>query len=287
MNVEPYNFHKPSQLATELGQRLSDWQNGICTLVAEKWGQHLLYSVELTADSLVTWRSAEAMEQLPNPAFGCQIQLGSDGPQTLLVCSRQTALALMLGFLGDTGEELPPDREPTVIEQSLGQMAMQELVQAIEESWSGPEPLSCRSETLELRSRRFRMFAADETIVVAPFTLSAPFGTGIFYWLLPQEGLETLLSQTNSQIDRETRENARPKLEALAQQITVEVTVHLGRTTLHVTELASLRCGDVLILDQRVAEPLVANVVGRAKFRGWPGRVGSRQAFQVESLTEC
>ena len=43
----------------------------------------------------------------------------------------------------------------------------------------------------------------------------------------------------------------------------------------------NLRPGDVLILDQRVNEPLWGEVATAVKFRGWPGRVGRRQAVQI------
>ena len=42
--------------------------------------------------------------------------------------------------------------------------------------------------------------------------------------------------------------------------------------------------GDVVMLDQRVTEPLDAYVQGTPKFRGWPGRCGTRQALQILSL---
>ena len=34
-------------------------------------------------------------------------------------------------------------------------------------------------------------------------------------------------------------------------------------------------------LDQRINEPLNAKIDGTIKFRGWPGRVGSRQALRI------
>ena len=49
------------------------------------------------------------------------------------------------------------------------------------------------------------------------------------------------------------------------------------------SRLAGLAEGDLLILGQRVTDPLTAKVAEADKFRVWPGRVGRRQAVRVES----
>lgn len=76
------------------------------------------------------------------------------------------------------------------------------------------------------------------------------------------------------------------KLETLVRDLPVEAAVELGTVELSLAQLAALAPGDLLILNQRVCEPLTVRVDNRAKFRGWPGRVGPRQSLQIESLYE-
>ena len=40
-----------------------------------------------------------------------------------------------------------------------------------------------------------------------------------------------------------------------------------------------------MVLDQRVTEPVVADIAGELKLTGWAGRVGTRQAIQVVELS--
>ena len=65
-----------------------------------------------------------------------------------------------------------------------------------------------------------------------------------------------------------------------------EIEVVLGRAHLGPTQLAQLTPGDVVVLDQRVRDPLVAIVGGKEVFRTWPGRVGARQACKIDSIVE-
>ena len=70
------------------------------------------------------------------------------------------------------------------------------------------------------------------------------------------------------------------------REMPVEVSVRLGAAVLRVSQLAGLRAGDLVILDQPVSGPLTAAVAGETRFRVGPGRVGSKQAVQIESLVE-
>ncbi len=49
-------------------------------------------------------------------------------------------------------------------------------------------------------------------------------------------------------------------------------------------QLAHLRAGDIIVLNQRVTAPLVGEIAGEPKLRGWSGRVGNQQAFQIEAF---
>ena len=73
-------------------------------------------------------------------------------------------------------------------------------------------------------------------------------------------------------------------LKSLVRQIPMQLIVRLGSANLHVSDLLNLQPGDVVVLDQRVNEPLDAEVSDTPIFRGWPGRVGTKQAFQVSDV---
>jgi flagellar motor switch protein FliM len=77
--------------------------------------------------------------------------------------------------------------------------------------------------------------------------------------------------------------SSRRQLESLVRGMQAEIVVRLGGVQLSGPQLGGLRVGDLVVLDQRVGEPLRAMVRGEPKFLGWAGRVGDRQAFEIES----
>ncbi len=286
MTLEPFNFRKPGRLASDLEQRLAAWLRDGCALAADRWARHMAFRVELALQGLEIVRPADGLARLPEVSVGYRLGLTGDALATLLAFPRPLALALVGGMLGDPGAELPADRELTVIEESLLEYVAQHLlVPLLRETWPGLEPLAVELGQKEPNPKFTRAFPPDQNVVVCTFAARGPFGEQPWFWMLPQKGLLELFGRSAGQGAAQAAE-ARPRLEAVVRELPVTVSVVLGSVELPLSHLARLRPGDLIILGQRVSEPLAASVAGAKKFRVWPGRSGSRQAFRVDSLIE-
>jgi flagellar motor switch protein FliM len=202
----------------------------------------------------------------------------------LFVLPRPLALAMIGIMLGEEPEELPEDRELTAAERSLCDLLSEELCRAAGEAWPDQQPLACRLAGVEPKPQRTRLFAVTEQVLLSRFGLGGVFGTQEFFWLLPRQAIQEFIASCSTE-GRARAAASRPLIEQLARELPAEFVVRLGEARLDVADLARLRVGDVVILDQRITEPLVAAIAGVPKFSGRPGRVGARQAFQIESLT--
>jgi flagellar motor switch protein FliM len=72
----------------------------------------------------------------------------------------------------------------------------------------------------------------------------------------------------------------------IAPLVPMALSVELGRVQLSVIEAETLKCGDVVVLDQTIRGLLTARVAGQPKYQGRPGRIGSRLCFAIDSLVE-
>jgi flagellar motor switch protein FliM len=285
MTVEPYDFRKPGRIAGALAERLTTWLGGVGKLTADRWARQLAYRVELQPQRPESARPAAALARLPEAAVGYRIRLGPDGLQALLALPRPLALVLAAGMVGDPGSQLPADRELTVVEESLGEYLLQQLAEVLQETWPGANPLTVQVGQREANPRYARLFGPEAEVVVCPLAVRGPFGDQEAYWLLPQKGVLDQLDSAQTRPPEAPQEQAnRQRIESLVRELPVDVAVSLGTASLPLSSLASLHAGDVLVLNQRVSEPLTARIAGEKKFRVWPGRVGSQQAVQVESL---
>lgn len=282
-NLQPYDFRSPSGLPDGVEQRLLDWCRGLCSIACENWAQFSRSSLVMEHLEQKTLAMYEARLQMPPSAVGCQCSLGERGPSTLLVFSRQVILALVNDVLGETGDQLPEDRELTAVERSLCELWFEHFCQALSESWPLQEALACHAEGCDAKPQRSRLFAPSEGVVLCSFEVSSSFGSDAFYWILPQRPIVELMAEANVN-GKNRSEGSRQQLEARVMEVPAQLVVRLGEAQLEVADLAKLSAGDVILLNQKISDPLAAVVAGETVFHGWPGRVGSRQAFKIDRL---
>ncbi len=282
----PYDFRQPSPLADEPRQMLTAWLRAVCALAGRKWAKHLPFAVDLSLRGLEVLRGEDALGRLPDEAVGYRVVAGQGQVTGLVVVPRPVLLALVGGVLGDSSGQLPEDRELTVVEDSVSEFLFQEfVVTALQEAWPAAAPLTFALGAKEPHPKYGRTLPAGEVAVVGAFTLAGPFGEQAGYWLWPQAGLLAALLPPDPNAPPPDRD-VRSRLEALARQLPVPVSVSLGAVKLTLSQVAELRAGDLVVLNQRIADPLTAEVTGKPKYRVWCGRVGSRLAFQIDSHIE-
>src|SRR5579884_2001370 len=287
MSAETYDFRKPGRLPGDFEHRLGAWLRDSCNLAPATWTRTAGFRAEVSLRGLEIGRPADALARMEETALGYQANLEPAAITTLIVLPRSLALLLVTSALGDGSTAPPADRELTMVDEALCEYAVQDLLLApLQEAWAGAEPVRVRLRQREPNLRRTRILPLDENIVVATFLIQGPFGEQQWHWLVPHQGLLELIAQSVQGPAGSQEAAVRPRLESTVREVPVEVSVQLGHARLPLHQLTRLRVGDLIILNQRVTEPLVALVARAQKLRGWPGRAGSRQAFQITAPCE-
>ncbi len=280
-DLQPFDFRSPSGLPDGVEQCLLDWHRGLCSIACENWAHFSRSTLAIEHEEQKTQAMYEVRPVMPAAAIGCNCTLGDDGPNSLLVFSRQVILALVNDVLGETADQLPDDRDLTAVEQSLCELWFEHFCQAMSEAWPRQDALVCKADGCDARPQRSRLFAPSEAMVLASFRLTGSFGTETFFWILPQQPIVELIAENNTNGGTGSDASLQ-QLEARTMEVPAQLVVRLGQAQLDVADLAKLSVGDVLVLDQKISDPLAAVIAGQTVFHGWPGRVGSRQAYKID-----
>jgi flagellar motor switch protein FliM len=285
---QPYNFAKPGRLTTEVEQRAAGWLRAAAALAAKKAARHLPYALEIGLRGLEVQRPADGLARLPDAAAGYGVSVNGSALNGMVALPRPLALAVVGALLGEVGGGMPDDRELTVVEQDLcAFFAGDVLMATLQETWPGTESISIQLRRREPHPRWTRIFPPDDNVVFCTFSVKGAFGESEWYWLGSQKCLLEQFARLLPGADKLKPQPGPPepsRLRSLVEELPVELTVLLGTVELSLAELAKLSVGDVVLLNQRVAEPLPAYLAGEKKCKGWPGRVGSRQGFEIESF---
>lgn len=288
-DVRPVDFRKPRHAMPSVPRPVAQWHERVGTLAGECWSKYLANTVTWSAAPSEVCSFSEAVSELPDPGFGMALTLGEPAATTLWVFEQSHILGLVADMLGMSEESPAEPRSLTVIEESMAQLLVAELAWAIGEAWPGRESIPCRVGDFERRPARSRIFAPGDTAFVSHFRLSGPNGTHECTWLVPQEALERIVTEEwpDGEMSTPVTAAVTEHLEQLAGTLAMTLSVRLGEAQLPMSQLADLQVGDVIVLDQPINRPIVAEVCGETKFLGFPGRIGPRQSFQVHEVLDA
>jgi len=283
MTPDPFDFRKPPP--GELGRRVSAWLTAACRRTIGPWARTLPFPAALGVGHIEVVGASAVFAALPEDAISVPVFAGVGAePAALLVFRRPFLIALLSGVVGETVAALPEDRETTELETSLVGYATRELfLDPLERGWPGTPAPQLSSGALAPPRLAWTANGGELTdlAVFATLDASAPFGQQPVYLVVPRGGPWAALAAPESA----PRPPVVPaeQIEALVRQMPVELEVLLGTADVSMRELSALRAGDVLVLAQKVDEPLAGLLAGARKFRVWPGAVGSKAAVQVDA----
>jgi flagellar motor switch protein FliM len=282
MTPTPYDFRKPPP--GELEGQVAGWLALACRRAAA-WSRLLPYPAELKPGRVGSVTTAAGLAALPEDALAFPVTTpdAADG-SLLLGIRRPLLLALLAGLLGESPTALPADRDPTDLEASLVGYIVRELfLDPLEKGWTGADAPQLTAGAPGLPRVVWRR-AGKEMILLAAPVVSAPFGEHPVHLFVPRVGRWEKMAQASPHPASVVP--AREQIEALVREMPVDLAVVLGTADLTMRDLAHLKAGDLVVLRQKVDQPLDGLVAGARKFRVWPGVVGARAAVQIDALAE-
>ena len=279
-----FDFRKQSRLSTAKKENCRVWFDSFVQDFVEKWNQLTSIETKIQFAEQTTVEFDTARDSLRGPSIAKEFTLGPSAIGSILVLDRSIALAMIFGLLGDQMESVPDDRQFSEIELSVGDLLFQKLIDSIGESWPQRDRLPCSlSTSLEMSPHKSRMWGPRQKVFVCSFALQIGETQGQLQWILPLAELEELL-QVLDIPHVELSKEAQKQMQQNVGHLPVDISVELGSTNVSVAKLAVLAVGDIVVLQQRISDPLPLLVDNKPKFNGWLGRSGNRQAFKISEL---
>ena len=287
MTVESFDFRKPGRLPDFVCSILKEWEDNLARRVSANWMQQFGTEVELLVKVREVFNGAEIAKRYELNALSNKVRLAREDTDSLICLPRETALLLVEGLLGniqtekpeEEGEEEPVEaRELTDMENTLLKLLFSEFITSINESQPAHLKVNPVGGTVQNWKETAWDIDAEKEMVLVQLEIITPFGGKTIDWIISASLVEELALRVANATNINKDES---EVSHLVMELPVEVNVRLGGRQLEMGELANLKPGDVLVLDQRINQPLTAFVEGVPKYLGWPGKLGNRRVFQV------
>jgi flagellar motor switch protein FliM len=282
MTDAPFDFRSPH--AAEAATIITDWLGRACKSAAKQWTKQWSMPVEVGLAGIHNLLPADLLKSIPETSLGCGIKIWeSKTSPAFLTFDRPLLLALLSSLLAEPVSVLPEDRELTAIEQSMIEVLLDQILIPIRTAWIGDNQPTLAVIATGM-PRTACQLPIDVPAASAVISIKAAFGNGSFQIVLPTTGWSS--AKTRPADQKVQASFPRAQVESIVRELGVDFSVTLGRTRLTLKELANLQPGDVLVLEQRVTEPLRAHVAGKERFQVWPGAIGRNQAVRIHVASQ-
>lgn len=280
-NLEKYDFQKPTGLSIDNGDLLKQWTKAFAILFKEKWAADLPSEIEVNYDSDAAFSFVVLKSRLPKPALAIRVLFGTPEIESFMLLEQTAVISIVMEMMGDTVEEIE-DRMLSSVEVSLFEMFIDEVISSLSESWVDQESLPMSFKEIDDRPHRSRAFDPKTIMLQLKFVVKQGDKSFDLFWIVPQGDFEDMLAQFSEVTNTETN-TFREVLECHAKEMKVKISVLLGGAELSFNQMSKLAAGDVILLDQKISEPLPVFVEDSEKFKAWPGRHGNSQAIKISS----
>jgi flagellar motor switch protein FliM len=280
--IQPFNARSVRGLSSASRRLFECWMKA-CVVRGNEVLAGLGVQATLAFESAVAKSTLDAIAGISDPDVAALVGVGPTSFSTVLSFKPGALLTVLHATMGVASTECPADRSLTPVEQSLAEMLYDQICREWSEAWPQREPLALTYKRSVTRTSRARIFDPAAILLATVFRLETTCGPQVVTWLIPLEEIELLCSPVEPTVAPKA---SGARISDVATLVPMPLSVELGRVQLSVLEAESLRCGDVLILDQTTRSPLTARVAGQPKYQGRPGRSGSKICFAIDGILE-
>lgn len=287
VDVTGYDFKRPKRVSKDQIRALG----GIHDDFARSFGASLsgflrtIVDVHVVAVEQVMY--SEFIQSLPNPTCFVILQANPLEGQMFLEFSPLIVYPIIDRLLGGSGSDaLIPQRPLTSIEWRLMGRLIDRAVEHLGDAWRNLTDAKFEVMETESNPHLVNIVAPTEVVIFITYELKMGSAAATMSMCIPFNAIESVLGK----LAQQSWLGYRPKAASEQQQrcllrnlrrSSVGVTAYLGHARIRLSDLRSLRVGDLIVLDKPVEKPLVLQIEGRNKFAGTAGVFRGRKALRL------
>ncbi len=280
-----YDFKRPERVSKDHIRALASIHDGFARNFGATLSGFLRTIIDVRVVGVEQLTYSEFVQSLPNPTCLVIVQAPPLEGQMCLELSPLIVYPIIDRLLGGSNNELfIPQRPLTAIEWRLILRPVERALEHLSEVWRNL--VEARFEIVETESNPqfVHIVAPSEVVVFITFEIKMGGCAGTMSMCVPFNTIETVLSKLTTQSwfgyrPKEASDGQRRRLMRSLTQSTVNLTAFLGHTRIRLSDLRSLKAGDLLRVEKETTQDLILQIQGRTKFAGRPGQHRGRRAI--------
>jgi len=272
-----YNFRRPDKFSKEHLKALQDIHRDFVKHLATYLTGYLRMEVEIDVISVDQLTYDEYICSMPSHVQNCIFKLNPLSGEISMGMTPEILSVVLDRMLGGAGISGDIGKELTQIEELLTIKFVEKIIKILEEAWGTIIPMKSEFITLVNGYHSMPITTSGEIVTLISFEVRiGQKNFGLMNICFPYPVLETVLPKLTPQYIYQHAAvvaNEIGKNETLERikSAELELSVILGTTNIEINDILELKIDDVIKLDQKLDEELVACVNNKKKFFVAPG----------------
>ena len=176
-------------------------------------------------------------------------------------------------------------RSFTGIEARIIAKLVKIVLNDFERAWSDVHKIKTVFTRSEMDPQFAGIVTPSDTVIVIKVMMDLENASGAMTICIPHSTIEPITDKLRYRYQGESMEvdqRWRGYIEGRIRNLAVNMDCTLGTTRITGRELLEMKVGDVMLLDQKLSDPVIVSVEGTAKLKGYPGTYNNRNAVKIE-----
>lgn len=282
-----YNFRRPDKFSKEHLKALQDIHRDFVRHLAQILTAYLRMEVRIDVISVDQLTYEEYICSMPSNIQNMVFKLNPLTGEVSMGMSPDVLAVVLDRMLGGAGIVNEHGKELTQIEELLTTKFTEKIIKILEESWSAILPV--KSEFVALANGYHSVPITTNGEIVSLISFEVRLGQknfGLMNLCFPYPVLETVLPKLTPQYIYQhasvaSNEVGRNETLEKIKSAYLEMQVILGKTKLQINDVLDLKVNDVIKLDQKLNEELIACVNKKKKFFVIPGVINNKVCIKI------
>jgi len=284
--VKVYDFKRALRFSKDQIRGLTRTHENFARLLTSYFSAQLRSYVSINVASVDQIPYEEFIRSVPSRTVLTVFSVAPLEGRILVEISPSIAYSVLDRVLGGQGSGVNKIDNLTEIETTIMSRFFDRSMQALEESWSSMVEIEAILEEFEVNPQFIQMVSPNETVIVITLNVEIGKTSGMMNICIPHIVLEPIISKLSVHywMQNQTTKLLPENYERMSKNIkSVEVDskVILGESTITIQEFLNLENNDVIVLNQKINEPLTMYTNNEPKFYVQPGRKNKKLAVQI------
>jgi flagellar motor switch protein FliM len=274
-----YDFRKAGG-ADDSASAFRTWISKASQTFSDNWSEIANSEVSLTTNDFRTQSLEAAVKDVPVDNVCCVFNIVDEQSQSIWHVSQEDAHRLVAELLGVPTSAEIDERALTELELVLARTFFDTLALSVKQGWLGTEQLTFEINSLLVNPKRVRLCRNKDLVITSSLLVPLSRGEVTINWISKKQQMSVLLEEVT---DRRKPLGPKSSPEAVVEQLPIEIIGLLGHANMSMRRLANIAVGDIVHLDQKIDQPIVASIDGRPFFKCWPGKVGETIGLEISN----